>query len=275
MQTFYLEPVQNVVSLNLDILSICNFKCPYCYNSKKYRNIKKLLSLDKIQYIIDEINKNKHKIIFDITIVGGEPFMHPQLSKIVEMFSGCNKIRHIDIFTNGSIIKFLKPFKKTRVFFSVHPECDFEKLERNFILNNVEEIMFMCTNKMRVDKYKEYSKRYKVSHTHLISLNGKLHYNDLALPNLKCFHYNDELLSIDDVYSRHLNNFKGWKCQFSIINVDVTGSFGVNCYEHFDENLFACHFLSKYKPDFKTCEREECNEDCYIACYKYNGTKNV
>ena len=269
MKTFYLVHEENVVSLNIDILSICNFKCPYCYNSKKYHNIHKLLTLSQIQYIVNDINSNENDILFDITLVGGEPFLHPQLEKIIEMFSECEKVRKIDIFTNGSIIKNLKRFAKVRLYISIHPECNFKKVDALLELNNVDEVSFMIFKNFRRDKYLEYSKKYPVAHTFIVSLSGKLHYNDLNLPNKDLYHYNDERLFVDEVYSRKINRFKDWNCLFSIIDIDVTGKYGVNCVPCFDKNIFSGHFIQSFKPEFRKCQLNECNEDCYLGCYKY------
>lgn len=269
MKTFYLVHEENVVSLNIDILSICNFKCPYCYNSKKYHNIHKLLTLSQIQYIVNDINSNENDILFDITLVGGEPFLHPQLEKIIEMFSECEKVRKIDIFTNGSIIKNLKRFAKVRLYISIHPECNFKKVDALLELNNVDEVSFMIFKNFRRDKYLEYSKKYPVAHTFIVSLSGKLHYNDLNLPNKDLYHYNDERLFVDEVYSRKINRFKDWNCLFSIIDIDVTGKYGVNCVPYFTKNIFSGHFIQSFKPEFRKCQMNVCNEDCYLGCYKY------
>jgi organic radical activating enzyme len=270
MKTFYSNhSSKNILALNIDILSLCNFKCPYCYNIKKYSNLKRLMTISEIKCIINDINANQNDVLFDIHILGGEPFLHPKLSTIIEMFSKCQNVRYIDIFTNGSIIKSLKRFVKTRLWISIHPECDFQKVDKLLKLNNVAELTFMIHKDFNCEKYYEYSKKYSVAHTFIISLNGKLHFKDLKLPNKGKYYINNIAYSIDEVFLNHFNKFKDWKCLFSNINVDVNGNYGINCLQRKNKNIFADHFLRTYKPNFMSCTLNECNSDCNLECYKY------
>lgn len=83
--------------LTIEIISACNFKCPHCYADAGKQNTN--LSLDIIEVIANQMERHG---INQIHITGGEPFLHPDILQIIEMFS--NRGFSILITTNGSMI---------------------------------------------------------------------------------------------------------------------------------------------------------------------------
>lgn len=80
----------------LEITQICNFRCVHCYEGKKNKSV---MPLDAIQRIIDEFVENE---INHIQIIGGEPFLHPD---IIEVLSYCvGKFKMFSIYTNASVL---------------------------------------------------------------------------------------------------------------------------------------------------------------------------
>jgi len=83
--------------VTLELTNKCNFKCRYCYND---------CEIDNDRFISNplEILKYLHRIgSHGIELSGGEPFLHPRISEILEYL-----VDHFDIFailTNGALIK--------------------------------------------------------------------------------------------------------------------------------------------------------------------------
>ena len=90
-------------NLDLVITTKCSLKCRYCCNLMQYfehpwnftlaeltHNVRKLLTY------VSELN--------EMRVIGGEPFVHPELAQIIEMLIGENKIKKISILSNGSIM---------------------------------------------------------------------------------------------------------------------------------------------------------------------------
>lgn len=69
--------------LYLEIISSCNQKCIYCYNSDIISN-QDILSLDLIKKIIED---SKNMGITACTLSGGEPLLHPSFEKILSFIS--------------------------------------------------------------------------------------------------------------------------------------------------------------------------------------------
>ena len=93
-----------IPKLGLLISNKCNLCCAGCNH---------LVDLykpgDTVEFTPDELFKDLSKIveaadlINQVTIVGGEAFLHPKLSEILEMVLDLPKIGFIEIITNGSV----------------------------------------------------------------------------------------------------------------------------------------------------------------------------
>ena len=62
----------------IEITSICNRNCPYCYNDSSLEG----LFLDK-EVIFRVFNECKQSGITSVSLSGGEPFMHPDIDEIL------------------------------------------------------------------------------------------------------------------------------------------------------------------------------------------------
>ncbi len=75
----------------------CNFRCPYCHNRDLVLNMEK--ELFSIDYITKYIESKKH-LLEGVCISGGEPLIHRDIQKLIEIFRGYGLKIKID--TNGS-----------------------------------------------------------------------------------------------------------------------------------------------------------------------------
>lgn len=85
-------------SMYIEITSKCNMNCPYCYNDSKCKGT----FLNK-EYVLDLINQCHNNKISEITISGGEPFLHPDIMDFIKYAN--NKQIHVRIISNLSTIK--------------------------------------------------------------------------------------------------------------------------------------------------------------------------
>lgn len=87
-----------LLGIYIEICSMCNQNCIYCYNEKVIRE-KVYLSCEEVNKIIDEANDLGIKTV---TLSGGEPLCHPDFQKIVKHIydKNCKAF----IITNATLI---------------------------------------------------------------------------------------------------------------------------------------------------------------------------
>lgn len=102
------------LNIEFELTTLCNWKCPFCYNTWRSEKCFKHRSLDinVLKSIIDEANYNN---CFTIRYSGGEPLLYPYLKELIE-YGNYRKMNQI-IFTNGSLItdEWLEIFEKNKV----------------------------------------------------------------------------------------------------------------------------------------------------------------
>lgn len=90
-------PLLGPVSINLDLTSACNFRCPHCVDSGII-NTGEALDLDNIKKSVDTLQDKG--LLSVILIGGGEPTVHPDFEEIVRYTRGAGL--QVGIVTNGS-----------------------------------------------------------------------------------------------------------------------------------------------------------------------------
>ena len=90
-------PAFGPVSINLDLTSACNFRCPHCVDSGII-NTGESLSLDTIKHSIETLAERGLRSV--ILIGGGEPTVHRDFEEIVRFVSSLDL--QAGIATNGS-----------------------------------------------------------------------------------------------------------------------------------------------------------------------------
>ncbi len=93
-------PTLNVpLDLKLEITRQCNLSCSHCYNQSSKRDAE-LLPLDYVRTILDQIAEQRLRLV---TVTGGEPLLHPQLSDILSSVREITE--NLTFATNGTLFK--------------------------------------------------------------------------------------------------------------------------------------------------------------------------
>ena len=109
--------------LYISIINSCNLRCQGCWVDVSHKQEK--ISADAMHRLIGEAQAMGNSFF---GIVGGEPFMHPELLDIIEAHPGC----YFQIFTNGHFITDEKA-KRLRQLGNVTPLIS---VEGNEIISN-------------------------------------------------------------------------------------------------------------------------------------------
>lgn len=82
----------------IELLSNCNLRCKHCYNSSGER--KHVLDFSTLENVANYV---KDQNIKGVSLSGGEPFLHPNIIEIINLFISA-KAQQISIVTNGTAL---------------------------------------------------------------------------------------------------------------------------------------------------------------------------
>lgn len=94
-------------SIDWVITERCSLRCRDCANLMQYYSSPVNFSLDRLKEEMDLLLEVVDEIM-DVRVIGGEPFMHPQMSKIMEDYLPCDKINNFSVYTNATILPSLE-----------------------------------------------------------------------------------------------------------------------------------------------------------------------
>ena len=84
----------------IEVCTTCNLKCKHCYNESSPKT-KSFLSLEEFKNICSQL---KEIGVTKIQLIGGEPFCHNDILKMLEM--GSKNFEFVEVFTNGTLLDF-------------------------------------------------------------------------------------------------------------------------------------------------------------------------
>lgn len=106
----------------IEINKRCNWNCPHCYaNAENSKD----LSLEQIEKMMDFYQETESHSAEILQISGGEPTLHPDIFKIIEMAKE-KKFKYVMLNTNGSLIddEFASKLEQYRGGFEVYLHFD-------------------------------------------------------------------------------------------------------------------------------------------------------
>lgn len=102
-------PLETPYSVHIDVCSLCNFKCSFCFQADEDAINKKglkrgLMDFELFKKIVDDSACFKDK--FKKVKIGlhGEPTMHPELPQMIGYLKSRDVTEIIELFTNGSLL---------------------------------------------------------------------------------------------------------------------------------------------------------------------------
>ncbi len=74
----------------------CNLECGYC------RDYDKVSELVPVERLLRTVQKMKELRVYSLTLTGGEPLLHPELTTLIRAASGA--LSHVGLITNGFLL---------------------------------------------------------------------------------------------------------------------------------------------------------------------------
>lgn len=94
---------QGLFTLDWVITEQCSLRCRDCSNLMQYYASPCNFSVAELQRNLDRALEVAEKV-FDLRVLGGEPFMNPALADIIEKYLEDERVVNIAIYTNASIL---------------------------------------------------------------------------------------------------------------------------------------------------------------------------
>lgn len=92
-----------IVHLGFCVSERCSLRCRDCSFLMQYYQNPQNIDLEYYKPALDRFI-DAIDIISEFRIYGGEPFMNPDMYKLIEWYGECEKIKNLSIYTNGTIV---------------------------------------------------------------------------------------------------------------------------------------------------------------------------
>lgn len=277
---------KHVIMVDLDIITMCNFKCWYCY--ARENNWNKTLNKEKLQHILNVLKDSNRYI--DMSILGGEPLLNRHLKWFLNSLECIHHIKVATVFSNGTSVKqhvlkeLLKDiphkvnFNLSLHFHELHKKHAFLKFFKTAkLLNDFQKlwkITVMIDTKFlneinKVDRIiKKYFPKTIIEFSYPV-VDGKPIGTTapVNVPRVETFQINDnksKTYTYDEIYNLRLNKFKNYTCYTNYFHVYVDGRV-VSC--TYLDNIFSKTFsFNNYIQ--MACPFEYCVHDCMLETLK-------
>ena len=229
----------------MDVITICNQHCWYCYarpESNPGNKWGQVMKFENIKRMLDGVRMIKYNII--LSLLGGEPTLHPRINEIIKYASEIPNIKKLELFTNGRKPLNLMPSPKLYVNFSFHPsQTDGKNIIQNALKLKKDNITFSisCLFEKETPRFYEFLEELKqnglfqfakigIVDSHIPSrpLKVKIPKNETFQKiNEKEFLLDGKSYSLDELREQKLNCFYGWKCYKNCLKISVDGKISI------------------------------------------------
>ena len=117
-------------AIDIQVTERCTMKCIDCSNLMQYykkpKDADQELLEDNVEKILSAVDK-----IYDVRILGGEPFLYKHLPKLLEMICESAKVSRITVYTNATFVpkpEILEALKNNIIEVEI---TDYDELSRN------------------------------------------------------------------------------------------------------------------------------------------------
>lgn len=136
----------HIVHMGLTVSECCTLKCRDCSFLMQYYHNPRNIDIGKYKYCVDRF-LDIVDMVTEIRPIGGEPFINPEMYKVLDWYHDNNKIGSLDVYTNGTIIpneRIIQSLKydKVKVHISDYNAVNKESLEKLVELLKKEKIKY-------------------------------------------------------------------------------------------------------------------------------------
>ncbi|WP_408098575.1 radical SAM protein [Peredibacter sp. HCB2-198] len=273
------------ININWELVSHCQFNCSYCYY-KPYKSETDYKPLAKI--VLKRLSKITDST--KVTLLGGEPTLHPSFHEVIHSLYEMAHVKQICIVTNfEKPLKFwqdLLPFKsKLKIVVSFHPEYEqknmFQKirdlqsdflLDFVFIVHNEEQYLpkmemaakeldnldfGISLNFVKLHEKGLYRKYPKTISDFMISQQEKVRNRPVTETVNIVTKAGPTKIPKFEMINHGLNQFEGWSCKLRAFIIKEDGQVASACTNKTKHILVADFSETILKCTYKICECDD------------------
>lgn len=224
----------------IEITQNCNLKCVHCYNGKSFSTSN--MCYNDFENVIDQLEALGIK---RIQLIGGEPFLNPDIEKMLCYAS--RKMEFIEIFTNGTLVndKIIELLKTKNIHLALSVYSYIEKMhntvtqDASSFSRTIETIKKIQRNKIKYRVARVIIKGIELGdkNTELFTLSTNRDYVRLSgRANIKLY---DEHMLLNKLITQRTFT-KKVKLETFSENMAVCHCFAKNLYIDVNLNVFPC-----------------------------------
>jgi len=284
------DPTMNI---NWELVSHCQFKCSYCYfhphpSQTDYVSV--------AQIVLKRLKSIEHD--FKLTLLGGEPSLHPKFEETIRELSQIERLKKIYIVTNfekkiEDWMKLSEFSHRLKIVISVHVEYPQENLVQKMIelqkFFSIDVVFNVHPDVKYLVKMKNLASEIEENLAETTTLSFmKIHHNSKGLEGYVDYptevesffkeknqrlknsgRYEKVSVKIQDQWfevpkfqlvDQNLNRFKGWSCDLSAYIIHYDGQVSEACRKKKQHIL-----RTRFSPNPQICPLNQCVCDDYWA----------
>ncbi|MGL6105467.1 MAG: radical SAM protein [Fusobacteriaceae bacterium] len=122
--------------IEIVVATKCTLRCKDCANLMQYYDNPYIIDINTIKTSINRLIESVDNIE-KFRILGGEPFLHPDLDEIINLVASSEKIKEVQIPTNGTILpkkeSLIKALKHNKVSISISDYGEYSTKKKEIV----------------------------------------------------------------------------------------------------------------------------------------------
>lgn len=260
--------------IDIYVNTICQYKCPYCC-ARASLPWGKMMTDSQMQMILAGLKRCKHKVA--LNILGGEPTLHPKLKWFIESLVAIDNVGTCCLVTNALKDPPQIDNPKFVIRPSWHPtECNDDQFLKYIAQynNKIVDPVIITLNKFK-ERAVHVIKTIQEQYPHISPVPTAVVHGDAVIKYDDSVGGVPELILDGNAYTHNqlaaldLNKFQGWRCMMVSFSITPSGLITMACKSL--GNLNIVDFLANISPQWVTCDKRYCSDDCHLASPKYLG----
>lgn len=242
-------------AFSIPLTGRCNLQCPYCIKLSERPKMQEM-TVDVITDFVELLGNTPCVL----TILGGEPTLHPRFNDFLQLLKSTN-YEEIIVLSNGTIP--ITPVDGVTYSLTYHRMNEFQR--NCFIKNCLKIKLHGCKLRIELASPDPIFEKYGLKkYVRQLWIDGKPEPKFAENIHSEYFWLNGRKFSTKDILKLKLNKFKGWKCLVHDFEVLADRTIKFEC----TDNIIRFDEFEPDKDYWVRCPYEKCSPECLLEAIK-------